>query len=224
MRFKICLLLVFLCCPQVSLGDTWLSGDVVLEKAYSALDVVPESLKIRYRPSGINVPNGQRSWSTEVINGGESNTPRVKVRLEVDGDLQQSWVVGFARRRSVVCYVTPKDLPPGRLIDLEQLERVEKYWDGKGYPVTERETVLGRQSRRFLPAGTVLMKRDLILRPVIARGDHVLVSLRQDNVLMSFEGVATRPGYPGRMLPVKTPAGNKVNVWVDYNGKIRTFD
>lgn len=224
MKFFSKTLLLILALVSLGLCDSWISGEVVLEQAYEALEIPPEALKIRYRPSGINVPDGQQTWTTEVVNGPESNTPRVRVRLEIDGTLIQSWIVGFARRRTVLCYVTPKDIIPGRLIDVEQLQLVEMYWDGRGAPVTDRETLLGRQSRRFLPAGSVMKKRDLILRPVISRGDRVVVNLRQDNLTMSFEGVARRPGYPGRLLPVETPAGRTIDVWVDYNGEIRPLE
>lgn len=216
----LCLFLV----TGAALADSWISGEVVLEKAYDALEIPPEALKIRYRPSGINVPDGQQTWSAEVVNGPESNTPRVRVRLEVDGSLIQSWIVGFARRRTILCYVTPKDIIPGRLIDVEQLELVERYWDGHGSPITEKEDLLGRQCRQFQPAGSVLKKRDLILRPVISRGDRVVVNLRQNNLTMSFEGIARRPGYPGRLLPVETPAGKTIDVWVDFNGKIQPIE
>ena len=216
-------LIVFLLASPL-LADTWISGEVILEQAYKALEIPQEALDVRYRPAGINVEDGQRTWSTEVVNGPESNTPRVRVRLEIDGDLRQSWIVGFARRRTVLCYVTPKDLIPGRLIDVEQLQLVEKYWDGHGQPITDREDLLGRQSRRYLEAGSILNKRDLILRPVISRGDTVVVNLNQDNLNLSFEGVAKRPGYPGRVLPVTTPAGKTFDVWVDYKGNIRPVE
>lgn len=213
---------VFLSAP--GLADTWISGEVTLEKAYGVLEVPRDALEIRYRPAGINVPDGQQTWSTEVINGPESNNPRVRVRLEVDGTLIQSWIVGFVRKRTILCYVTPKDIIPGKLIDVSQLELKERFWTGQGAPVTEKELLLGKQSRCFVPAGSVLMKRDLILRPVIARGDRVVVNLKQDSLTMSFEGKAKSPGYPGRLMPVTTPAGTTVDVWVDYNGKVHPLE
>lgn len=216
-------LLIFTLLISPALADSWISGEVVLGQAYEALETLPESLKLRYRPAGINVPAGQQTWSTEVLSGPESNTPRVRVRLEVDNILIQSWIVGFARRRTVFCYVTTEDLLPGRLIKTERLHKVERYWDGRGRPVTDKEALLGRQSRRFLPAGSIVKKRDLILRPVISRGQTVVVNIQERNLTLSFEGVARRPGYPGRLLPVTTPTGKIVDVWVDYEGKVQSL-
>lgn len=207
-----------------SMADTWISGEVALQKAYEVIEVPRDALEVRYRPAGINIPDGQQTWSTEVINGPESNNPRVRVRLEVDGTLIQSWIVGFVRKRTILCYVTPQDIIPGKLIDVSQLELKERFWTGQGAPVTEKELLLGKQSRCFVPAGSVLMKKDLILRPVIARGERVLVNLKQDSLTMSFEGKAKTPGYPGRLMPVTTPAGTTVDVWVDYNGKVHPLE
>lgn len=224
MRHLPVLIILVLAMLELAVGQTWISGEVVMTQAYQALAMEPEALQIRYRPSGTNVPDGSHSWRSEVLAGSESNTPRVKVRLEVNGTLIQSWIVGFVKRRTVLCYVTRSELPPGRLIDIDQLEVVEKYWDGKGSPVVDRETLLGRQVRRYLPPGTVLNKRDLVLRPVISRGERVEVKTNQNGLSVSFEGVAQRPGYPGQLLPVKTPTGAILEVWVDYQGKVRAVE
>ena len=214
------LLLVLVALSRVSLAaPTWLEGDKVLEQAYQALGEKPEALTVVYRPGGTQVAEGKLHWNTSVLDSGEM--PRVRVEASVDGRSAHVWTIVFRRRQMVDCLVAAHDLPPGQLVTKDDIKVVHTPFDGPGRPLSDVNELLGRQTRRYLPAGTVLEKRDLVVRPIIERGQRVVFTHNSDGMVLTIEGKATRPGYPGRILPIKTAAGTTVKVWLDYEGNVR---
>lgn len=198
----------------------WVSSDTITRQAVEALEAEPESLDILYRPAGIDHPPGRLAWETRIIRGMSASSPRVRVTLMVDQKKVQSWIVGFRKKRLVQVFVPIRDLPPGTLVTEEALTTETVTWDGLGTPATQRLHYLGKTARRYLAKGEVLRKRDLILRPVVERGERVVVETQSDGLTLSFEGVARQPGYPGRALSVEMPTGRSVEVWVDYEGRV----
>ena len=215
--------IIVFCLLLSSIGATesWVPGVEIEQQALQALEIPSEALNAMYRPAGLNVPDGQRTWDHQIVRGADTRSPRVRVTLAVNEKKVQTWLVAFRRKRTVRCFVTPEDLPPGSLVRFSDLKMVDKYWDGQGSPATKKNQILGYHTRRYLPAGSIVHKRDLIMKPVLSRGDKVVINLNEDNLSMSFEGVAQRPGYPGRSLPITTPNGKTIEVWIDYDGNIK---
>lgn len=215
------LIIFWLLLGSVALAESWVPGAEIEEQALQALEIPSEALDPMYRPAGMSVPDGQKTWEHQIVRGVDSRSPRVRVTLNVNEKKIQTWLVAFRRKRTVRCYVTPQDLPPGSLVRVSDLEMVDQYWDGQGSPATKKEQLLGYHTRRYLPAGSIVQKQDLIMKPIVSRGDKVVVNLNEDNLSMSFEGVAKRPGYPGKSLPIETPNGKTIEVWIDYDGNIK---
>lgn len=71
--------------------------------------------------------------------------------------------------------------------------------------VREAESVIGQIARRNLAAGVPLQHRQFETKPLVERGDRVVVEARGSNFRVTREGTALDPGGAGDLVRVQFP-------------------
>jgi flagella basal body P-ring formation protein FlgA len=71
--------------------------------------------------------------------------------------------------------------------------------------VREPESVIGQVARRNLAAGVPLQHRQFETKPLVERGDQVVVEARGSNFRVTREGTALDPGGAGDLVRVRFP-------------------
>lgn len=75
---------------------------------------------------------------------------------------------------------------------------------------TDINSVLGRQTRRIVSAGTILTSSMIKIIPVIQRGDNVTALIRKKNLMISFPAKANQEGQIGDEIIVRDLASNRL--------------
>lgn len=118
--------------------------------------------------------------------------------------------------------VLAEDVSAGTVITEAMLKLTSG--DRNQLPVTavrKLSAAIGQETRRTLPAGSVLQARQLQQPVLVDRGDSVSVQVRGSNFQVSREGTAMQPGARGEQIRVRLAPRQHLEAEVIAPGRVR---
>ena len=168
-------------------------------------------------------------YSKGPVPDGDLDFPRSGLR----GDIWHGFVRYAGRHRAAIWarvrisipaprVVATVDLRPGRPIDASslKLEVRDDFPAAEPFPAA-LEDVVGKLPRRPIRAGTPICSSWLDEPKAIARGETVLVEVREGGALLQFDGQALASGAVGQTIPVlNTMSKKRFQARIEAKGKV----
>ncbi len=89
------------------------------------------------------------------------------------------------------------------------------------YGLKDREEVIGKESAHFIPAGKLLLRKDVQERTLIKPGDRVEIRVRAGKLVVTSPGIARSAGKLGDFIYVKnTVTGKRLRAQVAESGVV----
>ncbi|MBC7187797.1 MAG: flagellar basal body P-ring formation protein FlgA [Calditrichaeota bacterium] len=89
-----------------------------------------------------------------------------------------------------------------------------------GNPVCSLAEVLGKRTRRIVPAGQVLRREDIELPPIVRRGETVTLLMTTKNLSVSLKVTALQDGVMGERITVRAEDGKRYPAEVKEPGLV----
>jgi flagella basal body P-ring formation protein FlgA len=151
--------------------------------------------ELRFPVSGLQVNPGAGSalfWRGVVCAAGQDDFPVwARVRVQVSGKR----------------VVATRALTPGHPIGRDQV-REEAYEGPPGLP--DLSEIVGRVTRRPIPAGTAIERQWLDAPADVVRGEHVRLEIRCGGARVILDGQAQSSGRRGEVIGIRNPANGKI--------------
>jgi len=174
----------------------WVKGDLYVEKIRIEPELVIIPKSVPYRVNFITTPKIGSNLILLEFKEGES-IKRVKIWGYVDAKVP---VVVLKRNLSNKTILSEKDLA----LELKPLSRLPQD------AVLDKNSVLGKELRMSLKAGTVL-RYSHIQRPVIIKRNQVIyIVARGRNFVVKAKGIALQDGREGGRIKVRNISSKKI--------------
>lgn len=140
------------------------------------------------------------------------------------GCTQPAWqlYVPVRAQGSAQVLVLARPLAAGERVGAEDIRAEPRARASLGYgALTDQAMVVGRQTRRALPAGRVLTPGDVLTPPMIRRGDTVTLVVDRGPVQIRMPGTALSDGTEGARIGVRNSrSGHRVEGIVRDEGRV----
>lgn len=180
-----------------------------------------EELELQFRTVPDNVQCRGDEWQLRV----DAGTGRILrgptsivVELIVDGTVQNRIMVSCVVRRFATVLVATKRIPRHATIGEEDVRQVRMETTFLRYlPVLDTDMLRSLRSKRIITAGSILYEELFEPKPLVQRGDDVILKVLAGGVCLSTKAVAQEDGWKGDLIEVRRE-GSRVLL----RGKVET--
>lgn len=215
------LLVVMLLAPVVA-AELAIRPAQVVDQARAALGPLgpDQSLEPTSEPAPARVQAGQLGWQTSVVTGLGDRTPRVRVVLQVDGQVRRTWLVCFRKAQNVSVLVTARALPRGlRLGSADVRKETRAMGSGESW-LSDPAELEGLELRRNLPPGQTLKPSDTVRAVLMPAGQSVTVTVRQEGLVVRLAGRTLEPAMARQPFRVRTASGSVLTAVLTSDGEV----
>ncbi len=107
------------------------------------------------------------------------------------------------RVRVIADIPVSKGIQRGGIVNADMLEMKRMDVSRLGDVFTDADKCLGMRAKTAINAGRPILKNNLEPRPMVARGDMVIIMASKGNLLVTSRGMALRDGLQAQRIPVK---------------------
>ncbi len=216
------LLLLLLLALPVSAGQLTVAPQQIVDQARAALGPLGpgQALEPTNKLSPATVDDGQLGWQSTVVQGLDVDVPRVRVALQIDGQVRRTWLISFKKKRSVQVLVAARALPRGQRLSGADVS-VETRAMGSGDTwLSSPEELDGLELRRNIPPGEPLRQGDLARAVLLPAGQNVTITLHQEGLLIRMAGRTLDPALAKQPFRVRTASGTVLSATLSPDGEV----
>jgi flagella basal body P-ring formation protein FlgA len=170
----------------------------------------------------LRLPACSRPLSSDIVRGGQP-IGAVSVGVRCEGGKPWNIYVRAEVSARITLPVLRRPLPRGALISEQDLDWVTRdIYRDPGMLVRESSAIVGKETRRSLPAGSELRFGDLAAPILVERGQSVVLIAGGDAFEVRMQGKALASGAAGeRVLVSNHRSGRRVEGIVNVDGTVR---
>jgi len=162
-------------------------------------------------PADVTVPSGELTLTGRVSDGSRfAGAETVLVALSVDGEEFKTVAVPLCVRVKEPVLVASRYVSRRSRLSSEDFIVEERDISGlRGEPASASSGVAGLMAKGVIKPGEVLLRQDVVLAPVVERGDVVAVLFDTPALKVSAIVEVRESGGPGELVLVRNPLSKK---------------
>ncbi|HAV42740.1 TPA: flagella basal body P-ring formation protein FlgA [bacterium] len=189
-----------------------LEPELVKEQAHqfllSKLESEKDQFKIKctFSPKELILPTGSAETRIVEVDSSSLRGPvYIETRILIDGKDHARVKTGFNIQRFQKAITTTKTLSRGQVITPEDLkeEMVDVTRFIRHQPLLDRESIIGKRTKRVIKEGTVLLAEMVEEIPLVKRGSIVTIRGEIGNIHVAILGKALQDGYKDESIRVR---------------------
>lgn len=168
------------------------------------------SIKIGYLDSRLRLAKCARKDLQAFIPQSINPSRATSVGVRCGGKAPWSIFIPVKTRIYAKALVTKRFLNRGMMLTMRDviLREVDVSKLNQGF-FTRRQEVIGKVLRRSLGQHQVIAARDIVMPPLVKRGQHVRIIAKKGSLRVTMVGVAMQPGQLGELILVKNMSSRK---------------